>query len=69
MAWDGPKTQTKKKQKHPIPTIIQDFLRIDFISLPPFLRSMGLRKGLYIQAIFPLSIFILPGQSLVANRS
>jgi hypothetical protein len=44
MARDGPRTQTEKKQKHPITTTIQDFLTIDFISLPPFLRSMGLKK-------------------------
>jgi hypothetical protein len=44
MARDGPKTQTEKKQKHPITATIQDFLTIDFISLPPFLRSMGLKK-------------------------
>ncbi len=67
MARDGPRTQTEKKQKHPITTTIQDFLTIDFISLPPFLRAMGLKKDLYLQAIFPLSIFILPDHPVWRN--
>jgi hypothetical protein len=44
MARDGPKPQTEKKQKKPITTTTQDLSTPDFISLPPFLFSNGLKK-------------------------
>jgi hypothetical protein len=45
MARDGPKAQTENKEKQPITATTQDFLTTDFIFLPPFLFSMGLKKG------------------------
>jgi hypothetical protein len=64
MAWDGPQTQTEKKQKQPIPTATQDFLRTDFISLPPFLKSLGLKKTstswrLSLVRLFPFRVSFL----------
>jgi hypothetical protein len=69
MARDGPRTQTEKKQKHPITTTIQDFLTIDFIFLPPFLRSMGLKKKNSTGRQFPrFQFFSFPVSLLWRNE-